>query len=230
MSGFLIALSLGAGAIAAFNPCGVAVFPSYLAVLFQGEGGRRHPLAAGLAAGFLMTLGFFTVFGLAGLLVASVGQLLFHVAPYVSVALALVVLALGVASLMGRVTIPALEALLLKGGRQPRSLGVRLYAYGLAYAFLSLSCALPVFLAIAVQAISLGPGAAILTFLVYAFGMGAVITAASVLTFVAREWVQAHIVGIQPWITRAMGAVLLVSGAYLLWYWLLGPQHLLAIL
>jgi len=227
MTSLLVALSLTAGALAAFNPCGAALFPSYVALLFEGRTDRQ-PVVSGLFAGILMTLGFFTVFGLAGLLVASVSQLLFHLAPFVSVGVALVVLILGILALLGRVRVPAFEGLLVSEDRGQRSLGGRLYLYGIAYAFCSLSCALPVFLAIAIQAATRGPLVSFLSFVLYASGMGAVITTASILTFVARGWVVSHIIGIQPYITRLMGLVLLASGAYLLWYWLLGPEHLLA--
>lgn len=227
MTGLLIALALTAGAVAAFNPCGAALFPSYLALLFEGRSGGR-PIASGLAAGLLMTLGFITVFGLAGLLVASLSQVLFHLAPFVSLAVGVMVLVLGVLALFEKVRVPVFESFLLREERGHRSLAGRVYFYGIAYAFCSLSCALPVFLAIAVQAASRGFTIAMATFLMYALGMGAVITAASILTFVARGWVQSHILGIRPYLTRLMGLVLTVSGLYLLWYWLLGPEHLLA--
>lgn len=230
MSGYLVALSLTAGAVAALNPCGAALFPSYLAILFEGEGSETAPFARGLEAGGLMTLGFFTIFLLAGLLVASLGRLLLHVAPFVSVVIALLVLAIGVMALTGRLAMPSFfEGLLLRHRPSGGSRAARVYTYGLAYAFASLSCALPVFLAIAAQALSLGAIQAVVTFLVYALGMGAVITAASVLTFYAREWVRQRIIGVQPFITRVMGGILIASGAYLLWYWLFGPEHLLAL-
>lgn len=230
MNGYLIALALTAGAVAALNPCGAALFPSYLAILFEGEGPARAPAVRGLSAGGLMTLGFFTVFLLAGLLVASLGHLLLSLAPFVSVAIAILVLVLGVVALSGHLVMPAFfEGLLLHHRSEGGTLAGRIYTYGLAYAFASLSCALPVFLAIAAQALSTGAVQAVVTFLVYALGMGAVITAASVVTFFAREWVSQRIVGAQPFITRAMGVILIASGAYLLWYWLIGPEHLLAL-
>jgi len=230
LNGYLVALALTAGAVAALNPCGAALFPSYLAILFEDDGPGTAPLARGLEAGGLMTLGFITIFLLAGVLVASLGRLLLHVAPFISVVIALLVLAIGVMALSGHLAMPSFfEGLLLRHRPSGGSRLGRVYTYGLAYAFASLSCALPVFLAIAAQALSLGAIQAVVTFLVYAVGMGAVITAASILTFYAREWVRQRIVGAQPFITRAMGVILVASGAYLLWYWLLGPEHLIAV-
>lgn len=227
MNGFLVGLALSAGAVAAFNPCGVALFPSYLAFLYRTGGPSPRPISRGLGAGLIMTLGFFVVFGAAGLLVASLSQVLFRAAPFLSLAVAVLLLLLGVASLSGKLSIPGLERFLQAGEKEGMPLLLSLFIYGVAYAVCSLSCALPVFLAIAIQALLKGPATAIFAFLFYALGMGIIITAGSILTFLARDWIQAHIFAAQPWIGRAMGLVLVASGLYLTWYWLLGPEHLL---
>ena len=62
MSG--LPLVLTAGVLAAFNPCGVAMLPSYVVYLLGGE--KRRSMD-GLWAGLLMTLGFLMIFTVAGL-------------------------------------------------------------------------------------------------------------------------------------------------------------------
>ena len=58
--------------LAAFNPCGIALLPTYLAI-FLGHDDRtgRSPVTRALYVGGAVTLGFLIVFGLAGIAVSA---------------------------------------------------------------------------------------------------------------------------------------------------------------
>ena len=67
------ALAFTAGLVATVNPCGFAMLPAYLAY-FLGLEGEARPLAArtilrALTVGAVVSAGFLTVFGLAGVLI-----------------------------------------------------------------------------------------------------------------------------------------------------------------
>lgn len=222
----LFPLALIAGAIAAFNPCGVALFPGYLTMLLQADGERRHKVWFGLAAGFSVSLGFIVVFGLFGMLLRGLDGVLFHLAPVVSLAVAASLLAIGVASWLGWAHLRLPDWLLRVVPRSGR-LSWRLAAYGAVYALVSVSCSLPVFLAIAAEALAQGGSWPFLAMVLYALGMGVVMTVVAILTLSARQLVEVALTRALPHVTRFSGAIFILSGAYLAWYWLLGPEQLL---
>ena len=218
-------LFLAAGAAAAFNPCGIAMLPAYIALLL-GRGraeGVRWP--SGLAAGGGMTAGFLTVFGLAGAAGSLAMPLLAGALPYVGVAIGAVLLVLGLLLLAGKgVSAGALSRL---GDRLTPAAGSGLrgaYVYGLAYSLASLGCTFPLFVALVAGAVSAGSwlgGAR--AFALYALGMGAVVTAVSLAATLARQGLQRLLAGALPWVERISGGVVAAMGIYLLHYWLAGP-------
>jgi cytochrome c-type biogenesis protein len=222
-------LFLAAGAAAAFNPCGIAMLPAYVALLLGRDGGAGRAEAVGwpggLAAGGAMTAGFLAVFGLAGAAGSVALPLLAGALPYLGVAIGAALLGLGGVLLAGRG---------FGSGRLGR-LGERLtpaagsglrgaFVYGLAYSLASLGCTFPLFAALVAGAASSGSWAGGgRAFALYALGMGVVVTAVSVAATLLREALQAVLKQVMPWIGRLSGAVVLAMGAYLLQYWLAGP-------
>ncbi len=67
-------LALGAGLVAAVNPCGFALLPAYLSLFALGDAPRSPAVAVGqaLRATLALTLGFAAVFVVFGLAVAPV--------------------------------------------------------------------------------------------------------------------------------------------------------------
>ena len=99
----LLGLALAAGMVAAFNPCGFAMLPAYLAlVVGRQPGGERAAVARALAATAMMALGFLTVFGVFGLLTASVASTVQRYLPYVTVLIGVALVALGIWLVAGR--------------------------------------------------------------------------------------------------------------------------------
>jgi cytochrome c-type biogenesis protein len=219
-------LFFAAGAAAAFNPCGIAMLPAYIALLL-GRGraeGVRWPW--GLAAGIGMTAGFLTVFGLAGGVGSLAMPLLAGVLPYVGIAIGVLLLLLGLLLLGGKGGVSA-GALSRLGDRLTPGAGSGLrgaYVYGLAYSLASLGCTFPLFVAMVAGAVSAGSwlgGAR--AFALYALGMGAVVTAISLAATLARQGLQRILTGALPWVERVSGGVVAAMGVYLLHYWLAGP-------
>ena len=71
-----LVLALVAGAVAAFNPCGFALLPAYLALLVAdspgtGRGSRAAAVARAVRFSAGMTVGFVAVFGLFGAVITS---------------------------------------------------------------------------------------------------------------------------------------------------------------
>jgi len=222
----LFPLALIAGVVAAFNPCGVALFPGYLTMVIQAHGQPRHSVAFGLAAGFSLSLGFILVFGLFGLVLRQLDGALFHLAPALALLVAACLLAVGAASWLGWAHL-SLPSWLLGGLARSGHLSWHLLVYGVVYALVSVSCSLPVFLALSAQALAQGGSWPLLAMVLYALGMGVAMTVVAILTLSARQVVELALARALPQIGRISAIIFVLSGAYLAWYWLLGPEQLL---
>ncbi len=212
-----IAFAATAGMLAAFNPCGFALLPGYLALFLGPRSSTRGTVVRALGVGGAVTIGFVAVFGTVG---AAVTLLSLRLGPWLSVVTlvaGLVLLVMGVLLLGGRdVAVRVPRARLMVSGS-----ATGMVAYGVVYATVSLSCTLPVFLA-AVVSVFAAPDSTALTgtlaALAYAVGMGLVMVTLAVVVGLlgrtslsrARSWTR-HV-------GRASGLVVTLAALYVLWY------------
>ncbi|WP_106399293.1 cytochrome c biogenesis CcdA family protein [Actinocorallia populi] len=207
-----LALALAAGLVAAFNPCGFALLPSYLALLLAGPGGLWRALRLSAA----MTAGFVTVFGTFGLLISLVAAPLQRYLPWATIVIGVALVLLGVWLLAGKellVRVPHLKT----GG--PASSFAALYGYGASYAVASLSCTVGPFLA--VTGLASGTGDildGLSAFLAYALGMGLIVAVLSLLVAFAQEAAVRRLRRVLPYVSRTSGALLLAAGLYVTYY------------
>ena len=218
MTDGLLALALGAGMVAAINPCGFALLPAYLSLLMIGDSmeSRRAAVGRALALTGAMTLGFVSVFGIFGLVVAPVAAGVQRYLPWVTVVVGCVLLLLGVWLLAGR-ALPTI-GWSPQGPRLTRSFA-SMAGFGAAYAVASLTCSVAPFLAIVVasfRASSARTGAAL--FVAYALGMGLMVGAAAVAVALARASLIGRMQRAGRWVPRAAGLLMIVVGAYVAYY------------
>jgi cytochrome c biogenesis protein CcdA len=84
-----------------------------------------------------------------------------------------------------------------------------------------LGCTLPIFLVVVGSAIkSQGFSNGLLQFLSYSLGMGAVLTSLALSLAVFKGGLATYLRRVLPYMGRIAGALLLVSGAYQMYYWL----------
>jgi cytochrome c-type biogenesis protein len=214
----LLALALGAGMVAAINPCGFALLPAYLSLLVIGDStdSRRSAVGRALALTGAMTLGFVAVFGIFGLVVAPLAAGVQRYLPWVTVVLGCALLLLGIWLLAGR-ALPTLEWS-PQGARLTRRF-VSMTAFGAAYALASLTCSVAPFLAIVVasfRATSVWTGAAL--FLAYALGMGLMVGVAAVAVALARSSLVSRLQRAGQWVPLVAGSLMVVVGAYVAYY------------
>jgi cytochrome c biogenesis protein CcdA len=214
----LLALALGAGMVAAINPCGFALLPAYLSLLVIGDStdSRRSAVGRALALTGAMTLGFVAVFGIFGLVVAPLAAGVQRYLPWVTVVLGCALLLLGIGLLAGR-ALPTL-GWSPQGPRLTRRF-VSMTAFGAAYALASLTCSVAPFLAIVVasfRATSVWTGAAL--FVAYALGMGLMVGVAAVAVALARSSLVSRLQRAGQWVPRVAGSLMVVVGAYVAYY------------
>ncbi len=176
--------AFGAGMVAAVNPCGFALLPAYLG-LYLGDvndaerGSRASRMGRALLISVSVTLGFVVLFGITGLILSSVTSSLSTVFPWLGlvVGVALVVVA---GRMMTAKTLYSSfgerMSARVTGMAQGRNVA-GYFAYGVGYGLASLSCTLPIFLALAGGTLTTTRLVSSLSeFVLYALGMGFVIT------------------------------------------------------
>lgn len=222
------AFAFGAGLLATVNPCGFAMLPAFLTYYLAGdvaeasEATANPPLVLRLAQGFgvgaAVSAGFAGVFVSAGLLVAAGLRVLLPYVPWVAVVIGAAMAGLGVAMVAGRhVGLRSARRLAPGQGRGYR----RVVAFGGAYAMCSMSCTLPVLLAVVGQALATAnPVRMVGVLAAYGAGAATVLTALSVSAALAKQAMARWIRHLLPVVGRLGGLLLAASGIYLVAFWL----------
>lgn len=224
-------LAFGAGMVAAVNPCGFAMLPAYLSLYlgteengFAERPASRRALRA-LLVGFVVSSGFVLLFLLTGVVISAGGDALVGAMPALGVLVGEALILLGAWMLLGRsLHVGAFGRLAAKLG-DPRKVGIRgFFLFGIAYGAASLGCTLPAFLAVVgsgIAADSMASGAT--RFLSYGLGMASVLVALTLALAFFRAGLVRWLHGAQPYVQRTSASLLVLAGAYVIFYWWTAP-------
>ncbi|MEM1332773.1 MAG: cytochrome c biogenesis protein CcdA [Actinomycetota bacterium] len=212
-----------AGMLAAVNPCGFVLLPTYLMYflgLSSGEGAQpvkqRDALRRALKVSAALSGGFMVVFVIAAGLANYFTNWLTANAKFATAFFGVALLALGVAMLFGYklpFTTPSV-------GQGQKDQTVRsMFVYGLAYATASLGCTIGFFItAVFTTSQNSGPWDGITNGIAYAAGMALIVGGLTVtLAFANNGLLKLLRRGLQ-YMDRIAAAFVLISGLYLLWY------------
>ena len=227
--GIKLGFAYAVGAASAVNPCGFAMLPAYLGMYVSGgnqDRDRRPVLLVGRAimVGLSVSLGFVVLFGVVGLILGFGSQAIVVTAlPYVGLAVGVLLIGAGAFMAAGGKIYTSLAQRLAARVGDPGQLNVPGYVlFGVSYGLASLSCTLPLFLAV------LGVGAGLSSgwldtmgqFVLYALGMGSVILALTLGMAVARtvllRWMRAAL----PYVGIVGAWLMVLAGTYIVFYWL----------
>ncbi|MGQ0826697.1 MAG: cytochrome c biogenesis CcdA family protein [Actinomycetota bacterium] len=214
-----IALAFTAGMVATVNPCGFAMLPAYLAYFVGTDNDADHGPAVGrgVAVSVSVSGGFLVVFAVAGVLFSAGFRAFVDYVPWVSLALGIGLVALGLSMLCGfhlTVALPRLE----RGGRR-RTLA-SMFVFGISYAVASLGCTLPVFLSVVSGTVARSTFVSgMVSFVAYGLGMSAVLITLTLAVASAKESLVTRLRRSVRYVDRAGGALLVVAGGYLAYYW-----------
>ena len=214
----LLGLAFAAGMVAAFNPCGFAMLPAYLALVIErGGGGRFSAVGRALLATAAMSLGLLAFFGLFGVLTVSVASTVQRYLPYGTVVIGAAMVVLGLWLLAGR-HVPGLPTGLGARWAPTARLG-SMFGYGIGYALASLSCTVGPFLAVTGSGLRSGsPLAAIGVYAAYTAGFALVVGVLAVAVAVASATAIGRMRRMLPYVNRVSGAVLVAVGLYVAYY------------
>lgn len=219
MNPSVLTFALGAGLVAALNPCGFALLPGYLALVISGNteaSSRLIVVGRAAAATAVMAAGFVTVFGVFGLAIAPVVASAHQVLPYATIGIGVVLLCVGIWLLLGRELTMAMPRLFT--GTPTASLG-SMYAYGLAYAIASLSCTVAPFLAVISTTFRQGSVVSgMLAFLAYGAGMTITVGVAALAVALLGNSATRVLRKVLPYVGRIAGAIVAVTALYVIYY------------
>ncbi len=217
----LAAFGFVAGIGAFFAPCAFALFPGYVSYYLASSGDGRERPARSILVGLACAAGSMAFFALVGgalsLLGGAISPYLIATKPFIAFAVA----ALGLA-LVADVRLPALPRPRASRGGADRQLPFALgaFLYGFGYALASTGCTLPIYVTMIVLPLTSGyAGAALLTFASFGSAMALMMLLTSVLVGLARTSLLSQLQASTVWIQRASGAVLILAGLYLGYYY-----------
>ncbi len=221
--------AFGAGMVSAVNPCGFAMLPAYLALYLRGGEATQaaraslpRRLARALLVAASVSLGFFALFAAAGLLLGAGGRSLAAAFPWLGLATGVALVLAGAWAVRGGQLQSALGERLSHGVASRAGDGVAGYvAFGVAYGLASLSCTLPIFLAVLGSSLTLGdlPGVAA-QLGAYGAGMGTVVTVLTLSLALLRHAVVDRARTAVRYVAPIAAATMLAAGAYVVYYWL----------
>ncbi len=215
----LFSLSLLAGALATFNPCGFVLLPAYLTSLILGGDSSERKASSYLRAirfSLGMTVGFIAVFGGFALVVAPLAGSVEKYLPIITIILGIALASLAIALILGK-TLFFMK--LANPNIAPKKNWLSQVGYGITFALISLSCTIGPFLAITAAAIGTkNPIKIISIFITYALGMGIIVLTLAIFVATANTRIFAIIRSSQGLIGRLSGVFLLAVAAYQIWY------------
>ena len=218
-----MSLSFLRGFVAAVNPCGFVLLPTYL-MFFLGSdvsaaagdlGARRAGVRRALVVSAALTAGFMTVFVVVGLVTYHFTSWIQRNAKYATIVIAVGLVALGISMLRGY-RLPIAAPRLDRGGRS-RGVG-SMFVYGIAYAVASLGCTIGLFLPSLFSARDDGLVAATAQVAAYGAGMGLLVTALTVSLAVARTGLLGVLRASMHRVEQVAAGFVVLSGLYLAYY------------
>lgn len=216
-----------AGMVSTVNPCGFAMLPAYLGLYLgaaDANGGTASVPAKLLQAvivGLLVTSGVLLLFGSVGILLTAGLTAIRSVIPWMGLIIGIVLAFAGAWIMLGgKVNIGAFSRVASHMG-DAREVNLKSYfLFGLSYGTASLSCTLPIFIAVVGIGSTDSFFRSLWQFVLYGLGMGTVIL---VLTLGMAVFKGAMVGGLRkalPYIQPVSAAIMLVAGAYIVFYWL----------
>lgn len=196
---------------------GIGGYLAWEAVRELGKAARvglRSRITRGLVVGAAASLGMTTVYLTLGLAFNLGLSRIPSALPWIAFASASIVVALGVLLLTGRNPVSLFPKL-----RAPRGRNIpAFYLFGIGYALIASGCFLPVFALVVGAALALGTADAAQVMAAYASGSALVLLTVSASAGAAESLVFRTIRSWRKHIYRAAGSIVILAGAYILWY------------
>ena len=217
-----------AGAVSAVNPCGFAMLPAYLGLYLganEDQRARQHivrRLGRALFVGGVVTGGFMLLFGVAGLVIGGGAQGVVDALPWIGLTVGGVLAVVGSWMLAGGKLYTGVAGRVAARIGNPSEVSIKGYfTFGLSYGIASLSCTLPIFLAVVGTSLAVSDvPSAVGQLVLYALGMGFIITVLTISMAVFKGAMVGVLRTTLAYVQPMSAALMVVAGSYIVYYWL----------
>lgn len=208
--------AFAAGVATFFAPCAFPLLPGYVAYFLgrdEERGSTSKRLQRAAVVGGLTSLGFLVVYGLLAGVVAAFGAGALRDVALLEPVVGSLLIGLGVAAVAGYAPtshVPFPER---------RRSAAGFLGFGVVYGAAAAGCTAPVFVAVALVALSGTPLSALVTFSAYAAGMAAVMLLVTALSALGRDRALRFLSRSTGSLSRVAGALLALAGAAQIYLW-----------
>lgn len=211
--------SLLLGMLAAVNPCGFVLLPTYLVAYLSvsDDTDVATRLRRSLVVGGSVSAGFLVVFLIVGAISRLFTNWIEINAKYASLVVGLALIVMGIRMLSGwrpRIWVPALS------GESRRNGVVGMFAFGVVYAIASIGCTIGLLTTAILGSFTRdGLVSGVLSVVMYGFGMALFVTALTTTLAFAKTALVRGGRGVMSVVSYVSSGLVLITGIYLAWYW-----------
>ncbi|KAA1282025.1 MAG: hypothetical protein EGP14_00900 [SAR202 cluster bacterium] len=220
--------AFSAGVVSAVNPCGFAMLPAYLGLYMSTsiyEKDSTHygkMILKGLFIGCCVGLGVLSLFLFVGLITGFALNFIRSIMEWVGLLLGVGLITIGIWLMNGGRLYTSLTARIGQSIGNPTQISLKgFFLFGVSYGVASLSCTLPIFLS--VVGINLNGSSiydSMMQFALYGAGMGAMILFVTLSMAILKGVIIRYIKLALPYVERIGFFLVVLSGMYIVFYWM----------
>lgn len=209
------------GVLAAINPCGFVLLPTYL-IYYLGTEVNRGPetraatLRRGLAVGTAVSAGFVGLFLVVGIISRAFTNTIVTNSKYASLVIGVALVVMGVAMFFGwkpRIAQPDISV-------QRQRTVWNMFLFGIVYAIASIGCTIGFLTSVILGSVNRqGYISGVISITLYGLGMGLLVTSLTVALAFARMGIVKTVKRSFRWFDRVSASFVTLTGLYLTWYW-----------
>ena len=223
-----LGFAFAAGMASSVNPCGFAMLPAYLGLYLganERDSNRINPvrdLGKALLVGGVVTAGFILLFGVAGVVIGAGTRSIVEFIPWLGLSIGVVLTITGAWLVGGGKLYSGLAARAAARMGNPSQVSIKGYfLFGLSYGTASLSCTLPIFLAVVGTSLAVSDiPTALGQLILYGLDMGTVIMALTIGLALFKGTMVGGLRKVLRYIQPLSAGLMLVAGSYIIFYWL----------
>lgn len=209
------------GVMAAVNPCGFVLLPTYLVYylgteLNRGTESRSTTLRRGLSVGTAVSSGFVGLFIVVGIISRAFTTVIRDNAKYAALVIGVALVVMGIAMLRGWKPPIAQPDVSI----QRKRTFWNMFLFGIVYAVASIGCTIGLLTSVILGSIGRdGFVAGVISIALYGLGMGLLVTSLTVALAFARVGLVGTVKKGFRWFDKITAILVVLTGAYLSWYW-----------
>jgi cytochrome c biogenesis protein CcdA len=209
------------GVLAAVNPCGFILLPTYLLYYLGTELNRESEspattLRRGLTVGVAVSSGFIGLFLIVGVISRAFTTVIRDNAKYAALIIGIGLIAMGIAMFRGWKPPVAQPNMAMKKQRTWRNM----FVFGIAYAVASIGCTIGLLISVILGSVGRhGFVSGVLSIALYGLGMGLLVTSLTVALAFARFGLVSNLKKSFPLFDKLSAVAVALTGLYLTWYW-----------